>query len=210
MEGRTFHRLAMIIALTEIFLSFYILKMCFVGVGDGFGVGCFEDTRFQWKHGNKSYIFHPCSGELNFNFTNGVSEDLSIHFPDKISATISEMMKADAFGNFVASVGIFFSFGLFKVGFYNGNDSENVWWHIIVKNVYLAMFMIFGLLSFDFSRLLKDSGVDNFIFSKRFVVYMIYGVMFPILATIFDCKYISYIVANRFSTIRMRRAAAGG
>ena len=118
-------------------------------------------------------------------------------------------MKADAFGIVVASVGIFFSFGLFKVGFYNGNDSENVGWHI-VKNVYLAMFMIFGLLSFDFSRLLKDSGVDNFIFSKRFVVYMIYGVMFPILATIFDCKYISYIVANRFSTIRMRRAAAGG
>ena len=49
MEGRTFHRLAMIIALTEIFLSFYILKMsmCLVGVGDGVGAGCFEDTRFQ-------------------------------------------------------------------------------------------------------------------------------------------------------------------
>ena len=92
MEGRTFHRLAMIIALTEIFLSFYILKMCmcFVGVGDVVvGAGCFEDTRFKWNHGNKSYIFHPCSGELNFNFTNGVSEDLSIHFPDEISATIS-------------------------------------------------------------------------------------------------------------------------
>ena len=108
MEGRTFHRLAMIIALTEIFLTFYILKMCLVGVGDGVGAGCFEDTRFQWKHGDKSYIFHPCSGELNFNFTNGVSEDLSIHFPDEVSTTISEMMKADAFGIVVASVGIFF------------------------------------------------------------------------------------------------------
>ena len=45
MEGRTFHRLAMIIALTEIFLSEYILSMYLVGVGDGFGVGCFEDTQ---------------------------------------------------------------------------------------------------------------------------------------------------------------------
>ena len=112
MEGRTFHRLAMIIALTEIFLSFYILKMCLVGCLVWFGLvgaGCFEDTRFQWKHGNKSYIFHPCSGELNFNFTNGVSEDLSIHFPDEISATISKMMKADAFGNFVAFDGCIMS-----------------------------------------------------------------------------------------------------
>ena len=198
MEGPTFHRLAKIISAIEQCFNLYIIRIC------SYGVGCFENTLFQWNHGDKTYQHHPCSGKLNIQ--NGDSEfgdvhifkEFTLQFPEEIYVEIHEMMKVEAFAFLVASFGLFFSYGLFKVGICNSllapgdrpvNLSENLLWHIF-KNVCLIV-MSLGVILNDFSRLLRNnSGIDNNVSgAKSFVIMlMIFGVIFPMLATIFDWR----------------------
>ena len=91
----------------------------------------------------------------------------------------------------LAMIGIYFSSGLFLVGFCDGNYPNLVLAHIF-KNVCFFI-MSFGLTVYEFTKWRK-SNVDNATFAMNFfLMFMIFGVTAPLLSTIFDWKYLSYI-----------------
>ena len=91
----------------------------------------------------------------------------------------------------LAMIGIYFSSGLFLVGFCDGNYPNLVLAHIF-KNVCFFI-MSFGLTVNEFTKWRK-SEVSNASFAMSFWVwFMIFGVTCPLLATIFDWKYYSFI-----------------
>ena len=228
MEGPTFHRLATIISFIEHCFNLYIIGICF------YGVGCFENTRFQWNQDDKTYQYHPCSGKLNIEqVSNGVSEFSDVHnipqislfrsflknlpcnLPEEIDDEIYKMLLVELFATLFAYFGLYFTYGPTSIWFlrilgygHGANLSKNILWHIF-KNVCLIV-MSLGVILNDFSRISRNnSGIDNDVScDKSFVMLMIFGVMFPMLVTIFDWKYYSFIrqeLRELYLQLRIRR-----
>ena len=112
------------------------------------------------------------------------------HF-DYITQRVPELDTSMAVGIAFAIIGIFFSSGLLLVGFCHGEFSNLVVAHIF-KNVCFFI-MSFGFILYEFT-IWRKSNVDNATFAMNFfLMFMIFGVTAPLLSTIFDWKYLSYI-----------------
>ena len=120
------------------------------------------------------------------------------HF-DWITRRVSEfdtaILKISGAGIAVAIIEIYFSSGLFLVGFCHGDPPNVLGLNLVLAHIFKNVcffIMSFGLIVYEFTRWRK-SEVDNASFAMNFVMFMILGVTAPLLTTMFDWKYHSYI-----------------